>query len=157
MDFFLFSLSFLAFDFFFFLIPVNEIHRSLLSCLLLGQTVSLTFLSRQLARSVPGRRPASARLWEPSCCSLQGPRGWAGCTGEALARLLSSVQDVQLCPGGYPICVPGTSSQLAPLNSPELQFPLGVLPSLGDLLSLLKPKITPFQGPTCDLNVSLGV
>lgn len=79
---------------------------------------------------------AQERLW-PDCCP--------------------GVQDVQLCPGGYPICVSGTSSQLAPLNSPELHFPLGVLPSLGDLLSLLKPKITPFQGPTCDLNVSLGV
>lgn len=67
------------------------------------------------------------------------------------------VQGVQLCPLGYPICVAGTSSQLAPLNSPKLQFPLGVLPSLGDLLSLLRPKIAPFQGPTCDLNVSLGV
>lgn len=54
------------------------------------------------------------------------------------------VQGVQLCPGGYPICVPGMSSQLAPLNSPELQFPLGVLPSLEDLLSLLRLKITPF-------------
>lgn len=79
--------------FFFFLIPVNEIHHSLPSCLLLGQTVSLTFLSQQLARSVPGRRPAGARLWEPSCCSLQGPRGWAGWTGEASAGLLSR------CPG----------------------------------------------------------
>ena len=75
--------------------------------------------------------------------------GWLDCC--------PGVQGVQLCPGGYPVCVPGTSSQLAPLNSPKLQFPLGVLPSLGDLLLLLRPKIAPFQGPTCDLNVSLGI
>ena len=74
-----------------------------------------------------------------------------------LAGLLSRCPGVQLCPGGYPVCVLGTSSQLALLNSPKLQFPLGVLPFLGDLLSLLRPKITPFQGPTCDLNVSLGI
>ena len=61
--------------------------------------------------------------------SSKAPEG--GLAG--LAGLLSRCPGVQLCPGGYPVCVPGTSSQLALLNSPKLQFPLGVLPFLGDL------------------------